>query len=253
MGTKRKQTLGWGGKGTRTDGPGAPGTQRTPGGPTRRPGPRPNSSRTTKSGGANGARVPGNGAPNCERSWGPGTRGRARGAGGARGATHPSLAGPALAPAAAGARPGAGKGRGRRGPGRGRTARYLGSAPRRRLPGPARGVRPRRPLSPPRRAAPRRGPRTARAGPLELRSRPATGGLARGRRLPSRAPAPGTAAEPPSATREGPPEDGGRAQARAPPAGAAPLPQRRRRPGAVLLLPTCRKDTEHARAETTSG
>nr|XP_044999433.1 translation initiation factor IF-2-like [Jaculus jaculus] len=34
---------------------------------------------------------------------------------------------------------------------------------------------------------------------------------------------------------------------------AAPLPQRRRRPGAVLLLPTCREDTEHARAETTSG
>lgn len=100
-------------------------------------------------------------------------------------------------------------------------------APRRAspsLPGP----RPRRPAQ----AAPLpAAPRTAPAGPQELRSRPAAGGLARGRRLRSRAPAPGTAAER-SAAREGPPEGGGRAGANTGSATrAAPLPQRRRRPG----------------------
>lgn len=95
----------------------------------------------------------------------------------------------------------------------------LGSAPHRasprcRFPAPPAASGPGGPLSPP-----RRGPRRP-AGPLELRSRPAAGGLARGRRLRSRAPAPGTAAER-SAAREGPPEDGGRAggrtRTRAPP------------------------------------
>nr|XP_034374437.1 translation initiation factor IF-2-like [Arvicanthis niloticus] len=153
---------------------------------------------------------------------GPGTHARARGAG-AREGDPPE---PRRARARAGRRgspPRGGEARAPR-PGQGRTARYLGSAPRFacRFPGPARGVRPRRPLS---------APRTAPAGPLELRSRPAAGGLARGRRLRSRAPAPGTAAER-SAAREGPPEDGGRAGTNTGSATrAAPLPQRRRRPG----------------------
>lgn len=104
------------------------------------------------------------------------------------------------------------------------------------------------PLSPPRRGSRRP------AGPLELRSRPAAGGLARGRRLRSRAPAPGTAAKR-SAAREGPPEDGGRADGREHglrhPSRSVTAAATTTR--AVLLLPTCRKDTEHARAETTSG
>lgn len=140
---------------------------------------------------------------------------------GARGATHPSLAGPA------GARPGA---RARGGPVR--------------LPG-LRAAEPSLPGSCPRRpgpdgpSPPPRAPRTARAGPLELRSRPAAGGLARGPPAPvtrSRPPGDGRGAERDagraSRGRSDRRTEGGRAGARTGSATrAAPLPQRRRRAG----------------------
>lgn len=140
---------------------------------------------------------------------------------GARGATHPSLAGPA------GARPGA---RARGGPVR--------------LPG-LRAAEPSLPGSCPRRpgpdgpSPPPRAPRTARAGPLELRSRPAAGGLARGPPAPvtrSRPPGDGRGAERDagraSRGRSDRRTEDGRAGARTGSATrAAPLPQRRRRAG----------------------
>ncbi|XP_032741391.1 translation initiation factor IF-2-like [Rattus rattus] len=205
--------------------PGASGVQRTPAGPTRRPGLRPNSSRTTKSGGADGtgARVPGTAdAPNCERSWGPGpTRGHAEP--GRAGATHPSSAGPALAPAAAESAQGRGSAGAEARAGENRALPGLRAAPRRRFRAPPAASGPGGPS--PRRAADCAGRAAGAPEP------PAAGGLARGRRLRSRAPAPGTAAER-SAAREGPPEGGGRAGANTGSATrAAPLPQRRRRPG----------------------
>lgn len=211
MGTKRKQTLA-GGKGTRTE-LGHPGHNALEPARSDGRGCGQTTPRTTKSGGADWTRtrVPGTtGEPNCERSWGPGpgTHARARGTG-ARGGDPPEPHRARVRAGRRGSPPRGGEARAPR-PGQGRTARYLDSAPRFacRFPGPARGVRPRRPLSP---------PRTAPAGPLELRSRPATGGLARGRRLRSRAPASGTAAERGAGRASRGRRAGGRPRTRAPP------------------------------------
>lgn len=211
MGNKeeKKQTLAAGGVGEgrgRTD-PGHPGHNALPSCPTTRPGPRPNSSRTTKSGGANGARLPGTARLTASGVGASGPTGK-----------HAELG------SAGGDPPEPRRARGSppRGPGQGKDpCVYLGSAPpSRRFPGPARGVRAQAaPL--PRRA--RRGPRGP--GRWSSGAAPPRGASLAGRRLPSRVPAPrGTAAEP-SATREEPPEDGrtdgrkagGRAHARAPP------------------------------------
>lgn len=192
MGTKRKkQTLAaGGGGGTRTDGPGAPRTPRTPELPdaTARAAAKllPNNKERRRERRSTSR----DGAPHREWSWGPGTHGRARGAG-ARGG-RPTRASPGPREPALG-------------PGPGDDPRvYLGSAlPSRHFPGPAGGVRAQAaPL--PRRA--RRGPRGP--GRWSSGAAPPRGASLAGRRLPSRVPAPrGTAAEP-SATQEGPPEDG---------------------------------------------
>ncbi|XP_027253775.1 translation initiation factor IF-2-like [Cricetulus griseus] len=186
------------------------------------------------------------GSPNCEWSWGPGPTGEHAELGRA-GATHPSLAGPALAPAAAGARPGAGKRR-RRGPGRG--GPRVTWAPRRSVPSLS-GSGPRRPApgGPSPAAAPARGPRGRAAGAPEPPRRGGPHSRAAGSRhaLPPRG-------RPRSQARRGKGLQrtaGGRKHGLRHPSRSVTAAATTTR--AVLLLPTCRKDTEHARAETTSG
>ncbi|XP_049758283.1 laforin-like [Elephas maximus indicus] len=107
-----------------------------------------------------------------------------------------------------------------------------------------------RPGRPPQRRA------AARAGPAGSSSRAAprregVGCSLTGRRLPSPAPAPREAMEP-WGGREGRPEESGKRERglRHPSRSVTAAATTTR---TVLLLPTCREDTEHARAETTSG
>lgn len=211
MGNKEKKNkhllLGGVGEGRGRTDPGHPGHNALPSCPTTRPGPRPNSSRTTKSGGANGARLPGTVRLSASGVGALGPTGEHAELGSAGGRPTRASSGP-REPAP--------------GPGPGEDPRvYLGSAPpSRRFPGPARGVRAQAAPLPSRARREPRGPDRWSSGAAPLR-----GASLAGRRLPSRVPAPrGTAAEP-SATREEPPEDGrtdgrkagGRAHARAPP------------------------------------
>lgn len=223
MGNKEKKNkhllLGGVGEGRGRTDPGHPGHNALPSCPTTRPGPRPNSSRTTKSGGANGARLPGT------------VRLSASGVG-ALGPTgeHAELG------SAGGDPPEPRRARGSppRGPGQGRTRAFTW-APRRRavasrvLPA-ASG--PRRPLSPAARAADRAG-RTAGA------PEPPRCGGPRSRAAGSRHAFPPPGGRPRSRAQRGKslprtagPTDGRRAGARTGTATrAAPLPQRRRRAG----------------------
>ncbi|XP_045313683.1 translation initiation factor IF-2-like [Leopardus geoffroyi] len=104
----------------------------------------------------------------------------------------------------------------------------------------------------PSQAAPPRRRAAARAGRLELPGRPATGGLSRGAPgSPHPLPPPGR----PWSRGEGgkglPRRAGGRERGLRHPSRSVTAAATTTR--AVLLLPTCRKDTEHARTETTSG
>lgn len=234
MGTKRKQTLAGGGGEARGPDPGHPGHNAL--GPGRRDGPGrgqtpPEQQRAAARTGT-GDRVPGTaGSPNCERSWGPGaTRGHAKPR--TRGGDPPE---PRWAHARAGRRGSPPRGGEARAPrprlGEDRALPGLRAAPRLAslsLPGPARGVRPRRPPLP---AAPRTAPAGRAAGAPEP---PRCGGPR------SRAPAPvtrsrpgdGRGAERGAGRASGGRRAGGRTDANTGSATrAAPLPQRRRRPG----------------------
>nr|XP_044630677.1 transcription initiation factor TFIID subunit 4-like [Equus asinus] len=130
-------------------------------------------------------------------------------------------------------------------------ARPRGRRARRSPGGPERSSAPapRRPgqAAPPRRRA------AARAGRAASSSRAARGGgpLSRGARLPSPASAPWAAAEPRDGGKGLSRRTGGRERGLRHPSRSVPAAATTTR--AVLLLPTCRGDTEHARAETTSG
>jgi hypothetical protein len=201
-----------------------------------------------------GDRVPGTaGSPNCERSWGPGaTRGHAKPR--TRGGDPPE---PRWAHARAGRRGSPPRGGEARAPrprlGEDRALPGLRAAPRLAslsLPGP----RPRRPAQAapsPRRAADRAGrPGRWSSGAAPLRGA-SLAGAGSGHALPPRG-------RPRSGARRGKGlrrTAGGRADGREHglrhPSRSVTAAATTTR--AVLLLPTCRKDTEHARAETTSG
>ncbi|KAM9677253.1 uncharacterized protein ACBT57_004631 [Dama dama] len=121
-------------------------------------------------------------------------------------------------------------------------------APRPEASGPVRPLLRAAPL--PARAGP---PPSSRAAPRQGRGRGVP--LSLGARLPSPAPAPWAAAEPRGGREAGLRRTAGgyerglRHSSRSVTAAAVAATTTR----AVLLLPTCREDTEHARAETTSG